>query len=129
MNHLSMEQLARLKTRLVDELRGLEADTSGREPPPAGEDPGDWQDAAAEHAGRTQASKLLRRAQDRMVVVQAALMRFDVGRYGICEDTDEEISFARLNLDPAVRLTVEAQEDIEHQDAQRRADAEEETAY
>jgi DnaK suppressor protein len=112
-DHLDQEQLAELTERLRSERTRLEQSLERREAQMGGEDPGDAQDAAAEHASRTQESQLLRREQDRLSEVLAALGRMDAGSYGICLDSDEPIPLGRLRLDPAVRYTVDAQESLE----------------
>lgn len=42
--------------------------------------------------------------------IQHALTKFDMGTYGICEDTNEPIAVARLEALPYARYTVQAQE-------------------
>ncbi len=42
--------------------------------------------------------------------VQHALTKFDMGTYGVCEDTNEPIAVARLEALPYARYTVQAQE-------------------
>lgn len=42
--------------------------------------------------------------------IQHALTKFDLGTYGICEDTNQPIDTARLEALPYARYTVKAQE-------------------
>lgn len=45
--------------------------------------------------------------------VGEALERFDDGTYGVCEETEEPIGFARLQAQPWTRLSIDAQSDLE----------------
>lgn len=42
------------------------------------------------------------RRQQRLMLIEAALKRFDAGDYGYCTECDEEIPLGRLDVDPAV---------------------------
>jgi DnaK suppressor protein len=42
--------------------------------------------------------------------IEAAIIRIDKGKYGYCEETDEEIGVKRLEARPIATLTIEAQE-------------------
>jgi DnaK suppressor protein len=42
--------------------------------------------------------------------IEAALMRIEMGSYGICEDTDEPIGKKRLEKMPWTRLSIQAAE-------------------
>jgi DnaK suppressor protein len=42
--------------------------------------------------------------------IQAALLKFEEGEYGICEGTEEPIGFARLEVRPWARYSVEYKE-------------------
>lgn len=119
MEHLSPAQLDQLRARLEQEAAQLQARvrTVGEdiaERPDDGE-PGDIEDAAAQEAGRFQASRLLTRERSRLTEVEAALARMDDGSYGICEDSDDPIPFRRLELEPTTRFTVEAQAERERE--------------
>lgn len=127
MGHLREEEIANFAAALRQERQRLEASLRERDGLEGGDDPGDLQDAAAEHASRTQASLLTRRAQDRLLEVLAALGRVDAGVYGICEETGDPIPARRLTLDPTTRCTVEASEERETAAATR--DGVEEEAY
>ena len=116
MDHLSPAQLEILRAKLEAELAQLDrhlaeearalADTPEAEP-------GDIEDAAASEAGRFAANSLLERVHQRRAAVEAALARMADGSYGICEDTDDEIPFRRLELRPTTRYSVEAQAERE----------------
>lgn len=93
----------------VDEAEAVTADT----------EPGDVQDRASEEARRTTALRRRQRDEDRLREIDAALLRMDEGLYGICEETGEEIPFARLRAEPTTRYTVEALEMIEDERARQ----------
>lgn len=124
MDHLTTDQLARLRKRLEEERDALvrrdeelRAATQGSGTP----DVGDQQDAAAVEAAQVAQLSLLDHDRARVREVEAALQRLQVGSYGICEDTGEEIPFARLWAAPTARLTVEAQE-LREREAREMAD-------
>ncbi|PRQ03879.1 General stress protein 16O [Enhygromyxa salina] len=112
MDHLSKAQLATLRAKLEAEAaelnRRLTSDAVELSETPTAE-PGDIEDAAAEEAARYRSNQLLARDRARLAEVEAALERIDHGSYGICEDSDEEIPYRRLELEPTTRFTVEAQ--------------------
>ena len=133
MDHLSEAQLATLRRKLEDEaqrLRGRIAEATeqvaddGSEP-----EPEDIEDSAARDAGRFTAKQMLDRWRGRLEKVEAALTRMDVGTYGICEETDEQIPYRRLELEPTARFTVEAQAEHEREGEVGHAHAEEPTGY
>ncbi len=112
MDHLSDSQIATLRELLTDERaallkRGaqLVADEARVEL-----DTGDLQDVAASEAARALELRLARHELARLREIEAALARLEDGSYGICEDTDEEIPFARLRHQPTARYTVAALE-------------------
>ena len=47
-----------------------------------------------------------------------ALKRIEEGRYGFCEETDEEIGVDRLDARPIATLSLDAQERWEHRQKQ-----------
>lgn len=111
MEHLSAAQLATLRAKLEAELAQLSlrmtTEASALADTPAAE-PGDIEDAAAEEAGRFRTNSLLGRDRARIAEVEAALKCMHDGTYGICEDSDDEIPYRRLELEPTTRFTVEA---------------------
>ena len=48
--------------------------------------------------------------------IELALEKIDKGEYGICEETGEPIELKRLEKQPWVRLSLEAQEELERQE-------------
>ena len=113
MEHLSEPQIALLRNKLEAEATQLRARIIADRADMV-EDvspgPGDIEDAAAADALRFRNKSLLDRDSARLSEVEAALARMDDGSYGICEDTDDEIPFRRLELEPTTRFTVEALE-------------------
>jgi DnaK suppressor protein len=111
MEHLTAAQLATLRAKLEAELARLSSrmTTEARElaGTPSAE-PGDIEDAAAEEAGRFRTNSLLGRDRAHIGEIEAALERMHDRSYGICEDSDDEIPYRRLELEPTARFTVEA---------------------
>lgn len=125
MDHLTPDQLAQLRRRLEDERaaiarrdRAVRDDAVGTLPP----DVGDQQDLAAVETAQINALGLVDRDRARLTAIEDALRRMDDGGYGLCEDTDEPIPFARLWAEPTARLTVAAQELREREQAREDAD-------
>src|SRR5512141_2062267 len=108
MDHLTPDQIAKLRARLETEREQLnvrlneDAEVMAASTNP---EPGDIEDAAAQEADQFRAQSMREHDRMRLVEVEAALIRMDNGSYGICEDTDEEIPFRRLELEPTARLT------------------------
>ncbi len=123
MEHLTTDQLARLRARLEDERDRLQRrDETQRANSPASTalpDVGDQQDAAAVEAAQVAELSLQDHDRARLREVEDALHRIQAGTYGVCEDTDEEIPFARLWAEPTARLTVAAKELREREAAER----------
>lgn len=118
MDHLSKDQLARLKQRLEDERGPLllrEVERRGHTAESDTPDVGDQQDMAAVEAAHVAQLSLADHERTRLREIEAALKRMQAGNYGVCEDTDDPIPFARLWAEPTARLTVEAQEQRERE--------------
>ncbi len=64
-------------------------------------------DAAAATAERTERLGLVDSLKTMLDDVDAALARFDAGKYGICENCGDAISAARLEARPASRWCVD----------------------
>lgn len=68
----------------------------------------------AERATRETENSLELRTRDRyrklIAKIDTALKRIDEGRYGYCEETDEEIGIDRLEARPIATLCLDAQE-------------------
>jgi DnaK suppressor protein len=119
MDHLSADRIAELRRLLEEEREQLhvrqvsESDDAST----VLTEPGDIQDLASDEARRTLALRRRRHDDARLSEVEAALRRIDDGTYGICEETGEEIPFARLRAEPTTRYTVEVQELVENERA------------
>ncbi|HET6553097.1 MAG TPA: RNA polymerase-binding protein DksA, partial [Dyella sp.] len=72
----------------------------------------------AERATRETENSLELRTRDRyrklISKIDKALRRIEEGRYGYCEETDEEIGVERLDARPIATLSLDAQERREH---------------
>jgi DnaK suppressor protein len=115
MDHLSADQIAELRRLLEEEREQLHV-RQASESEDAGTvltEPGDMPDHASDEERRTLALRRRRHDDDRLGEVEAALRRIEDGSYGVCEETGDEISFARLRAEPTSRHTVEAQELME----------------
>lgn len=124
MDHLTKDQLARLKARLEDERAALlrrEAELRAETTKPPAPDVGDRQDLAAVEAAQVASLSVADHDRARLREIEDALQRMQAGTYGICEDTEEEIPFARLWAEPTARLTVEAQE-LREREAREKAE-------
>lgn len=122
MEHLSQGQLAELLQRLRDERTQLRQRQSSEDAEVSAEaERGDTQDKASEEARRRTALRRRQHHEARLREVEAALQRMDEGVYGLCEETDEPIPFARLRAEPTTRYTVEALELLEQERAREQA--------
>ena len=76
----------------------------------------------AERATRETENSLELRTRDRyrklIAKIDKALKRIEEGRYGFCEETDEEIGVDRLDARPIATLSLDAQERWEHRQKQ-----------
>jgi DnaK suppressor protein len=76
----------------------------------------------AERATRETENSLELRTRDRyrklIAKIDKALKRIEEGRYGYCEETDEEIGIDRLEARPIATLSLDAQERWEHRQKQ-----------
>jgi DnaK suppressor protein len=119
MDHLSAAQIAELRRRLEEEREQLRERQQSElaDATTVLDEPGDMPDHASDEERRTLALSRRRHDDARLREVEAALRRMDDGSYGICEETGDEIPFARLRAEPTTRHTVEAQELIEQDQA------------
>lgn len=119
MDHLSPDQIAELRRLLEEEREQLHVRqvSESEDANTVLTEPGDMPDHASDEERRTLALRRRRHDDDRMSEVEAALRRMDDGSYGVCEETGDEIPFARLRAEPTTRYTVEAQEQVERERA------------
>jgi len=113
--HLTQAQLHQLRDKLDAERKRLilRANSLRTETAQRTVQGGDEQDAGAEETRQAIGALLVGRDRARLAELEDALERVRDGSYGICEETDEPIPFARLMLEPTTRYTVEAQELLE----------------
>jgi len=128
-DHLTSAQVDELRRRLIEDRdrllrRRREAVGSVDTDPP---EPGDRQDRAAEEAVRSAELARVEADEVRLELIERALARMEAGTYGLCEETDEPIPYARLEIDPTTRYTVEVQEVVEAETG--RPDVEPDEAY
>jgi len=132
MEHLSKEEIEELRELLLSVRESLlgRAGAFVQESAGFATDSGDRQDAGALEAARAAVARLAAHDRHRLREVEAALRRLADGTYGVCEETDEPIPVGRLRLEPTARYTVEAQEDLEAEEAAaRRTEGGEAGAY
>ena len=122
MNHLSTEEVEELRELLLGARESLlsRAGAFVQESVDFAPDSGDRQDGGALEAARAAVARLAAHDRHRLREVEAALRRLADGTYGVCEDSDEPIPVGRLRLEPTARYTVEAQEELEAEEAAAR---------
>jgi DnaK suppressor protein len=108
-----------LEKRRIELVEAIEARRQEERRIGASREVGDEMDEAASEGTASLMSKLLERDMRMLVEIDHALTKFADGTYGICEGTDEPISYERLRLRPWVRYSVAHQEELE-QEARRR---------
>jgi DnaK suppressor protein len=115
MDHLRADQIAELRRLLEEEREQLHVRQASESEDASTvlTEPGDMPDHASDEERRTLALRRRRHDDARLHEVEAALRRMADGTYGICEETGDEIPFARLRAEPTTRYTVEAQELVE----------------
>lgn len=111
--HLQPQQVEQLRATLEAELVKVDAQVrAAHGEAAAAQMKMERQDAAAQETGRLNAVARSERAERHLDEIRAALQRFQDGSYGVCEESDEEIPFARLVAQPTTRYTVEALEQL-----------------
>lgn len=81
---------------------------------------GDEGDVAATTAMLSRLQSLMHQKSMRRTQIQAAFNRIENGTYGICIDTGEDIEEQRLLANPLALRSLEAQEDLEKEQKQRK---------
>jgi DnaK suppressor protein len=117
MDHLTGEQIETLRNKLLSERATIVPPEPVAPDEPPTPDVGDIQDAAATEAAQLTERTLAEHAQARLRDIDSALQRIREGTYGICEVSDEPIPAARLLAFPTARTTVEAQAQLEREQA------------
>jgi DnaK suppressor protein len=119
---LTAQQIATLKKRLEDERQRILTRGESHVADAVGLD-GRFAEEMDEASRDQEAGLLLQLADnDRELVdqIDAALARIDDGSYGISEDSGEPIGFPRLQAQPWARYSAADQEQLEHEQRQRR---------
>ncbi len=85
---------------------------------PTGEPSGDIYDQASSERDRELGLLLGDREREKLRNIDEALLRFEEGEYGICEECGDEIPIGRLKVMPFARYCVRCKSDIEKMQAQ-----------
>jgi DnaK suppressor protein len=75
--------------------------------------PGDELDQARRDGDLEFQVSLLDHSESRLAAITATLVRLDEGRYGICEECEQQISLARLESVPFARRCFDCQKETE----------------
>lgn len=116
------QRLLDLRDELVDSMSGMTRDTI-RNAPEGSEASGSGQhqgDAGSDAYDRDFALSVLAKEQDALYEIEQALLRIDLGSYGLCEMSGDKIPSMRLEAIPFARLTVECQSAWEKEYGNRR---------
>jgi DnaK suppressor protein len=87
---------------------------------PSGEPSGDIYDQASSERDRELGLLLGDREREKLRNIEEALLRFEEGDYGICDECGDEIPIGRLKVMPFARYCVRCKSDIERMQAQNR---------
>jgi DnaK suppressor protein len=131
MEHLTPEQLGSLRAQLQAMREAVleQLEVGQRESQdPLAPDVGDRQDMAVGEKDHHRAKQLIGRGRAQLAEVDAALARMEDGSYGLCEDTDDPIPYARLAAAPTTRYSVGALE-LREARGERVRSPEEDEAY
>jgi RNA polymerase-binding transcription factor DksA len=112
---LDSTQLTHLKQQLLAALTALRTRRSGQLADHTNgiAEVEDEADQAFRAGDEETLSVLAESERERIAEIEHALEKFDTGEYGLDEDTDEPIGFARLSVVPWARFAVTTQEDRE----------------
>jgi DnaK suppressor protein len=119
---LTSNQIEQLKQRLLSERQRILSRGEGHVSEAVGQE-SRFADEMDEASRDQEAGLLLQLAdndRDAVVEINAALARITDGSYGLSEESGEPIGFARLKIQPWARYSAEDQEQIEHEQNQRR---------
>lgn len=119
---LTSQQIEQLKQRLLSERQRILSREGDHVASAVGQE-SRFADEMDEATRDQDADLLLRLAdndRDLVFEIDAALVRIAEGSYGLSEDSGEPIGFARLQIQPWARYSAEDQEQLEHEQNQRR---------
>lgn len=119
MNALTDDQLATLNTLLDEreaqlqaEVRGSKQNAEEEREVQAGVPPDMVDVAQARRIGDMRYAETERDMVE-LIDIAEARERMATGDYGVCEDCEQEIGFARLQVEPSARRCIECQESYE----------------
>ncbi len=117
--------LLQMKSETLKEINKAVKSTSDV---PSGEPSGDIYDQASSERDRELGLLLGDREREKLRNIDEALLRFEEGEYGVCEECGDEIPLGRLKVMPFARYCVKCKSDIEKMQAQTKR-FEEDRAY
>jgi DnaK suppressor protein len=119
---LTSQQIEQLKQRLHAERQRILSRGEGYVTEAVGQESrfADEMDEASRDQDADLSLRLADNDRERVFEIDAALARIADGSYGLSEDSGEPIGFARLQIQPWARLSAADQEQLEHEQNQRR---------
>ncbi|MET0285704.1 MAG: TraR/DksA C4-type zinc finger protein [Polyangiales bacterium] len=119
---LTSQQIEQLKQRLESERQRILSRGQGHVTDAVEQESrfADEMDEASRDQDAALLLKLADNDRDAVIEIDAALARIADGSYGLSEESGEPIGFARLQIRPWARYSAEDQEQIEHEQNQRR---------
>lgn len=127
-----VERLDEIKNILLqmksETLKEISKSVKSTSDVPSGEPSGDIYDQASSERDRELGLLLGDREREKLRNIDEALLRFEEGEYGICEECGDEIPLGRLKVMPFARYCVKCKSDIEKMQAQTKR-FEEDRAY
>ncbi len=127
-----VERLDEIKNILLqmkaETLKEISKSVKSTSDAPSGEPSGDIYDQASSERDRELGLLLGDREREKLKNIDEALLRFEEGEYGICEECGDEIPLGRLKVMPFARYCVKCKSDIEKMQAQTKR-FEEDRAY
>ncbi len=117
-----VERLDEIKNILLqmkaDTLKEINKSVKSTSDVPSGEPSGDIYDQASSERDRELGLLLGDREREKLRNIDEALLRFEEGEYGVCEECGDEIPLGRLKVMPFARYCVKCKSDIEKMQAQ-----------
>jgi len=107
--------LLKMKSETLKEINKSLKSTSDL---PASEPSGDIYDQASSERDRELGLLLGDREREKLRNIEDALIRFEEGEYGVCDECGDEIPIGRLKVMPFARHCVKCKSDIEKMQAQ-----------
>lgn len=127
-----VERLDEMKKILLqmkmDTLKEINKSFKSTSELPSGEPSGDIYDQASSERDRELGLLLGDREREKLRNIEEALLKFEEGEYGTCEECGDDIPLGRLKVMPFARYCVRCKSDIEKMQAQTKR-FEEDRAY